>query len=362
MDFFERWFMSEKVEVKKDPKKGRHLIAKVNIPAGENFFNCPPFACAVHEKTKTYVCQFCFLDLKRETNTSRWDIFCGDCRQVWYCSPECKEQDQSVHAETECESLQRFNDQKYDPDIATEVRVLLRLMGRIAPKKNMTEQKISLFYPSAPGQPLQIPASNFMIPPPASITGDFSIKALEFWQLISNSQALIDNGTMSGLTSVVEYAISLLPESARLSFHDTMEYYCKIRCNMFGVGGTYTEELVGYGVYVEASFFNHSCAPNVSLSRDYKSLVHQFWSMKEIEAGAELNITYIDDLTKNTEHRRAHLQDNYFFHCVCSRCIQPKDSVPDFICGVDDCKGFLVPSRKSKALKRQCNVCFRWET
>lgn len=357
LDFFERWFSNEKVLVKHSPNKGRYLVAKVPIKGGDNFFNCPPFACAVHESTKDFVCQNCFNDLKKEADDTHWDHWCEVCRQIWYCSEKCKQEDAKIHSGVECRAFQRINTDEYDPDIMTEIRALLRVFARIAPKESNTPDETVASLPSDYAE-----NSNLSLAPPKSLKSNFSIKALEFWQLISNSYALVENGTLEGLMGVVNYTLSLLDPEALLSPEDTLEYYCKIRCNMFGVGGTENDRLVGYGVYVEASFFNHSCIPNVSLSRDNCSLVHQFYALKDLEAGTELNISYIDDLTKDTEGRRQHLLENYFFKCICARCILPQDSIPDFICQVRDCKGFLVPKKKGKKAKgRQCNVCFRWE-
>lgn len=80
-------------------------------------------------------------------------------------------------------------------------------------------------------------------------------------------------------------------------------------------------ELLGWSVYPEASFFNHSCTPNVRKVRDGR--VWQFWSSREIIPDEEVCITYLggDERTMSKKERCEILQMFWAFECRCARCM-----------------------------------------
>ena len=88
-----------------------------------------------------------------------------------------------------------------------------------------------------------------------------------------------------------------------------------------GDSADYGSEFLGYGVWPEASFFNHSCQPNVTKER-----IARQWSFRastDIRAGQELCITYLGGEEKelSVEVRRKRLHDEWGFHCMCKRCV-----------------------------------------
>ncbi|RMZ89564.1 hypothetical protein DV736_g3223, partial [Chaetothyriales sp. CBS 134916] len=89
--------------------------------------------------------------------------------------------------------------------------------------------------------------------------------------------------------------------------------------------GEQSGEFLGYGVWPEASFFNHSCRPSVRKARDGR--LWSFWVDEEqgvVEAGQELCITYLggDEKELSVEERRKRLQDEWGFRCCCPRCVE----------------------------------------
>lgn len=94
--------------------------------------------------------------------------------------------------------------------------------------------------------------------------------------------------------------------------------------NSFGIRSLEDEgsEFFGYGVWPSASYFNHSCEPNVMKRRVGRTWV--FDAEKEIMAGEELSISYLgapgEEKTLNTSERRSRLEKTWGFVCVCERC------------------------------------------
>jgi hypothetical protein len=92
--------------------------------------------------------------------------------------------------------------------------------------------------------------------------------------------------------------------------------------NSFGIraGGEDGEEYMGYSLYPAASYFNHSCVPNISKKREGRSWVFQ--TAREVEDGEQLCITYLggDEKDLTVTERRERLKGVWGFECMCERC------------------------------------------
>ena len=78
-------------------------------------------------------------------------------------------------------------------------------------------------------------------------------------------------------------------------------------------------EMLGYGSWVEASFFNHSCKPNLRKSRKGRTM--QFHTLRGVAQCEELCISYIGDAEPmSMPERRKRLRAGWDFLCQCDRC------------------------------------------
>lgn len=119
-------------------------------------------------------------------------------------------------------------------------------------------------------------------------------------------------------------------------FHHVCSIY---RCNAFGVFDQEEEcgddcdesnahdsaQQTAIAVFLEASYFNHSCAPNLKRrSRNFSSQTSavgcELHATRDIAAGEPLTISYIGDSLETTRERREHLLASYRFWCNCSLC------------------------------------------
>ncbi|CAO3651464.1 unnamed protein product [Cunninghamella echinulata] len=78
-------------------------------------------------------------------------------------------------------------------------------------------------------------------------------------------------------------------------------------------------ELLGYGIYPSAVYFNHSCHANVIKLRHGDQM--HFYTKRDIQSNEELCISYGNVDTPFLE-RRQRLLDHYHFICQCQKCIQ----------------------------------------
>lgn len=92
--------------------------------------------------------------------------------------------------------------------------------------------------------------------------------------------------------------------------------------NAFGIraGGEDSEEYMGYGVYPSASYFNHSCEPNLRKQRVGRQW--QFTAGQDISVDEQCCISYLggDEKDMNFSDRQRRLKDAWGFDCSCDRC------------------------------------------
>ncbi|KAL5531236.1 hypothetical protein ACEPAG_4113 [Sanghuangporus baumii] len=85
-------------------------------------------------------------------------------------------------------------------------------------------------------------------------------------------------------------------------------------------------EMLGYGTWPIASFFNHSCEPNVARRRISRKWV--FTSAREVSEDEELCISYIrgEENTLNLTERQKRLKDAWGFGCRCAKCVREEEN------------------------------------
>lgn len=91
------------------------------------------------------------------------------------------------------------------------------------------------------------------------------------------------------------------------------------QCNSFGVYEK-NNVCIGFGFYPEASYFNHSCAPNLCRVMHKGGASAAFYALREIAAGEPLTICYTDIEERSSAERRRNLLSTYRFFCLCERC------------------------------------------
>ncbi|KIW46734.1 uncharacterized protein PV06_02380 [Exophiala oligosperma] len=82
-------------------------------------------------------------------------------------------------------------------------------------------------------------------------------------------------------------------------------------------------ECFGFGVWPEASYWNHSCEPNLKKSRAGRTW--RFSTSRSVKPGDELCISYLggDERDMSTVERREKLQRIWGFECACTKCVAP---------------------------------------
>ena len=79
-------------------------------------------------------------------------------------------------------------------------------------------------------------------------------------------------------------------------------------------------EILGFGLWPSASYWNHSCSPNVRKQRHGRAW--RFWADRQVETNEELCISYLggDEKQMSVGQRRERLKSWWGFDCACRKC------------------------------------------
>lgn len=136
----------------------------------------------------------------------------------------------------------------------------------------------------------------------------------------------LDEYVVSYLHLLAVLPEELLPLVTAETMHaiKTRETHNSFGIRSLGDGGS---EFFGFGVWPSASYFNHSCAPNLCRRREGRAWV--FSAKRDIVPGEQLQISYLsgedssgDDV--NWRERSVTLRKTWGFDCACGKCVMEK--------------------------------------
>ncbi|CUM52636.1 uncharacterized protein AC631_00624 [Debaryomyces fabryi] len=78
------------------------------------------------------------------------------------------------------------------------------------------------------------------------------------------------------------------------------------------------KDYFGFAIFPSASFFNHSCYPNLIKTREGDTLY--FRTLRDVDPNTELFISYGNYSNENVQIRQEQLRE-WFFDCSCTKCI-----------------------------------------
>ena len=321
------------------------------------------FAVVATEEWKRRVCAHCF-----GVCASRLSIHCDRCGECFYCDAECLKRHSAAHG-TVCPSLARFSSlKKVGKDLMAVLRLLLHALA-VEHASPVLEHPSSTAGADAASSAAgadaassaagadaassACPISGFEAlqhHPPAfdSIkeARDWAKAAATFrgvleplpwypWRRIAPMKSPITQQDHLGAPMKSPITQQDHLGAPPLTDDELYALISRIDSNVFGVfhreGGGAARvamgrnvDLIGHGVYVAASLFNHSCAPNCHASTG----VHRMAIMADvpIEPGEELTIAYCD-VHQPLAARRRLLKQHYRFHCECKRALMASDGL-----------------------------------
>ena len=313
----------------------RWMRASEPLPAGHVACESEAFAVVVTEEWKRRVCSQCFT-----VCSSRLSVKCDACGECYYCDEGCRDRHAGEHAAV-CAALERFSSlKKVGKETMAVLRLLLHALAREhAPAASAVSEQPPTFAPAlgplASFGDLQHHPAAF---DSAKEAHDWSKAASLFrgvlsacpwypWRPRTGSHPPAEPPPPTGAADAAPPPPPLaLPPPPPPSDDELFALVSRIDSNVFGVFSRDGQarvsqgrnvDLIGHGVYLAASLFNHSCEPTCHASTGVRRM--SVVVDEGLEAGIELTIAYCD-VHQPLAARRRLLRQHYRFECACSRC------------------------------------------
>eukprot|EP00002_Diphylleia_rotans_P009789 TRINITY_DN2013_c0_g1_i1.p1 TRINITY_DN2013_c0_g1~~TRINITY_DN2013_c0_g1_i1.p1 ORF type:complete len:547 (+),score=83.74 TRINITY_DN2013_c0_g1_i1:19-1659(+) len=314
--------------------KGLSVISAAHFPTGHSIISAEPFCCVLQKAQLSTRCHSCFKEPQSDAPLLR----CSRCKLCRYCSKQCQQKHWTLEHREECPHLCRIH-----PKVPPES---ILLMSRFC-------RRFRQLYRSS----LQHQAQGSHEHQGASNTNSFaglesglsSIALLDLilglqthvkefspdrWAQFAQMAVLVRDLLGFPLSAAADESVRYLspvesltaPQLALASdcppVDRIVEGFCMFLCNNFNISD---EEMrtVGIGLYPQIALMNHSCEPNCVAVFDGTTVSVR--ALKDIQQGQELTLSYIE-IAQTTAERKAHLAENFFFSCSCSRCQSPLDA------------------------------------
>ncbi|XP_047481378.1 histone-lysine N-methyltransferase SMYD3-like isoform X1 [Penaeus chinensis] len=252
---------------------------KRNVKKGEVVLTSEPFVYAVAGAHRLIYCDQCLASSQKKALYT-----CPNCQFLRYCSKDCERKASDIHR-FECPALKRMA-----PDYPTEsVRLLARLIFIL---RNGGEKKVEKFSEK---------------------------EGRKFRDLMNHySDIKVRKDYMNDVEKMIKDLKAYIGESFLPNESDFLGIYGRVMVNRFCL---HDEELgmVGSGLYLAASIFDHACIPNCSFSFDGTKVVIRALTDIDDFSFNKCRISYIDPL-QGTKERRDELYKFWFFWCDCKPC------------------------------------------
>ncbi|CAH2352668.1 hypothetical protein CLIB1423_07S04830 [[Candida] railenensis] len=339
--------LSDVFDIEKTSYGGRGCFAKEEIKQGTTVLLCEkPYSSSILRSFKKEVCTWCF----RYENGSNLKFKIPGLNHFYFCSDKCIKEFQFydvdglyssciVHAEEEYVKAQKRKNQVAAD--TTDIKITVDVIQKYWDEVKKWEMKL----------PIKVHKRSNLIPYldenelmelKYAIGCLFEMKREEDLGLEQQSELDLNSTAFKLLQSDEILKLSLYPyllesytrvyKFLKLTLAEPLQKYLttnlfrdiigKNLSNAFGIwelsdSDTTNKEFFGYSVYPTASFFNHSCAPNLARKRVGRAI--HFMTSRDILPGEELCICYGNAADEEFEIRQKEL-DEWHFKCQCTKC------------------------------------------
>ena len=296
---------SNRLSVIHNPKKGRCLLAKSNLPAGTVIFK--EFSKFVISKENKLCCNCCkpfnlqqlqqslfSLDMTNFENSLNKALIDELHPYAFYCSDICRDDFKSTR---DFELLLVDQLEKIALNADCDVN-LIKLVVRILSSYSNISNNERLYYKDE---------------------GDVLISTTKGFLQLENH---IEHQSIEWKNSILKAAEeikNLLPKELIISSQEILEIASRININAYGCQDIYSfDNCLGVGVFpIIGLCVNHECYPNCSYSFIEGRL--EVRAIKDICVDEEITVTYINPINCFTERQNI-LSNSRYFTCSCQRC------------------------------------------
>lgn len=344
------WPTSFLFAVQETPTSGRGVFATQLIPTGTQLLACPDLVYGiVFREYRREVCNWCFLYEQGDILPVRENR----AALVW-CTEECKEGWMEEHGKVGVDAFAAVEElsRKQAKMVVKEEEEanLLPAGSATATLIQPTLEDIETAWTAAETTADLIRSARYSMKPSKSqrkataealsrnldsMVINHAISSLiasrshpSAWETVQelyaspqpyNSTAQLDAHLTTYLQLLALLPLDLLPSCTRSTLITAID---RDAHNSFGIRSLDDDasEMFGYGTWPSASYWNHSCSPNILKRRSGRTWT--FTTSRDVKEGEELCITYLggeEDELGVTE-RREMLWKAWKFVCGCTRC------------------------------------------
>jgi len=319
--------LSNLVKVEHNESVGRHVVAGKHIKAGDTLAIEEPFAAVLYPDKLGSNCTNCFVKLRAA-------VPCPGCAGVGFCSLACRDEALSSFHKYECKYQDLIQGLGTSALAKLAYRIVasqsLKFFNNIKHHLNVDEKRseieaLALHY-SIPG----VPKSTYL-----SYLRLFNLVGLDNmrWQedlfnralmsvcllkILKHAQYFPSKSDQDRFTNDECFIGSLIMRHMNVlqfNAHEIYEFFRGDRSRM----KPFKNNLIGVGVYPQASYFNHSCHPGTTRYNIGKKLVLK--SLTPVQPGQEVSENYGQVFYfKSKKERQKELSGRYWFSCECRAC------------------------------------------
>ncbi|KAJ3251743.1 SET and MYND domain-containing protein 3, partial [Borealophlyctis nickersoniae] len=282
-----RFLSAHSLAISLHPVKGRSLTTTRPLPRGTRVVATNALATVAVDPA-TPCCHWCL----RRADGSFKQLRCTACRKATYCSVACQKKDWAAGHKVVCPVWKARStgsgttgDEESDDAVHDE-----EMLSKVA---------FALSRPT----------------PLADLDGQVGRDL--FLSLTSHSTDW-DTDTQSAFSHIASRVLHFkFPNAAQPPTHTELTHHLgRFRCNNYSI---HDPELfvLAEGTFPLGGLLNHSCHPNCLVAYEGRSQILR--TIRDVEAGEELNVTYVDAM-EDREGRRKSLWSKYRFWCRCERC------------------------------------------
>ncbi|KAM9993559.1 hypothetical protein ACTFIZ_011544 [Dictyostelium cf. discoideum] len=393
--------------IKQSKEKGRYVVAKRDIKAGESIvFREEPYVVCMNYKDpyERKICHHCFglssTTSKSMITTPDFTLHCETCKMVWYCSNYCQSNDLTYHKH-ECFTYKRMqSSSQFDISCKTSIKLLLKLIIKqyLEIKELSNYDNSSTTSTSTTSTSTTSTSTTSSTSTSTTSTSTTSVKFKDILTLETNlnkfsTQRITEFRMISKFiekTMDKEFLKIICPTNKEvIEFQNNLiKLMCILECNSHDISFTIPQSTkssyeycsIGIGLFYHSSMFNHSCNPNICKVIESKQhtqpisnekveysgnfATHSMIAIKDIKKDDEISFNYIQ-ITLSKIDRLKKLESSYHFQCKCSSCIgdiNNKQSIKShsqfiekYICKskTGNCSGILFPLNDNLI----CNIC-----
>ncbi|KAJ3645433.1 hypothetical protein Zmor_023091 [Zophobas morio] len=315
------------VEIRRNERFGRHVVATRDIKIGEVVVIEQPFAFKLLDQELVY-CHEC-LEL------CYCNIPCDHCTRSLYCSTTCKDKAFSDYHKYECPLLHSI---KGIPGSNESVLLPLKLIFQ-------NGQKFFTEVPPSPGvyrsdrlREIRDLQTHLDTTDPFTVFEKCALVA-GIVHLVKNHSSFLESAFSEEHLKENLFKVMLICE---LNSVEITEFTPKDNTDIF------EKQQIGAGLYSFCSLFNHSCCNNVAKNFHGNTIVLR--AVNSIKKGEQCFVNYSSNyLVDLKPFRQGYLTQHKFFTCTCRACEEdwpiftPIDFQANIALHSCDCFNLLLP-------------------